>query len=112
MKSAINYPTAKKACEDLILVFGRPFEVKENRFMDLKLAYNTLKHTEHESIFKTFTIYKVLLNELVNDGVTLLIHEINTSFGKSLPKKWLSFYHGLKNSKHFRDPDLATLFGK
>ncbi|GJW84711.1 hypothetical protein Tco_0157856 [Tanacetum coccineum] len=56
--------------------------------MDLKLCYNTFKFKEGETLTQTFTRYKALMNELVNDGIKLSKLEINT------------------------DSELASLFGK
>ncbi|GKD11634.1 hypothetical protein Tco_1196041, partial [Tanacetum coccineum] len=56
--------------------------------------------------------YKALMNELVNDGVTLLKLEIKSGFINGLPKKWLSFCQSLRNTNHVKDSDLASLFGK
>ena len=80
--------------------------------MDLKLTHNFFKYFKGEIVSQTFTRYKVLLNELTNDGVKLEKHEINVGFVNNLPKKWLSFCQSLRNSIHIRDLDLATLFRK
>ena len=87
----------------MILNFEEPLKVKENRVMDLKLTYNAFKHIESETVSQTFTRYKVLMNELVNDGVILSDHEINTCFVKEHLKKWLSFGQDLTNSNHVRN---------
>ncbi|GJS59282.1 hypothetical protein Tco_0654066 [Tanacetum coccineum] len=108
----INYETTTTTWEDLILNHEGPSDVKENRVIDLKLCYNTFKHKECETVSQTFTRYKALMNELVNDGVKLSKHEINIGFINNLPKKWLSFSQSLKNANHVRDSDLASLFGK
>ncbi|GJZ44411.1 hypothetical protein Tco_0591666 [Tanacetum coccineum] len=84
----------------------------ESRVMDLKLCYNTFKFKEGESLTQTFTRYKALMNELVNDGVTLSKLEINIIFLNGLPKKWLSFRQSLRNTNHVKDSELASLFGK
>ncbi|GKC24815.1 hypothetical protein Tco_1026965 [Tanacetum coccineum] len=76
--------------------------------MVLKLAYNTFRHLENE----TFTRYIVLMNEIVNDGIALSNHEVNTGLVNSLSKKLLSFNQALRNSNQVRDLDLAILFGK
>ncbi|GJV35505.1 hypothetical protein Tco_1407982 [Tanacetum coccineum] len=52
------------------------------------------------------------MNELVNYGTKLSKLEINTSFIKGLPKKWLSFCQILRNTNHVKDSELASLFGK
>ncbi|GJS32339.1 hypothetical protein Tco_0530721 [Tanacetum coccineum] len=61
---------------------------------------------------KSLIIYKALMNELVNDGITLSKLEINTGFINGLPKKWLSFCQSLKNTNHVKYSELASLFGK
>ncbi|GKB72017.1 hypothetical protein Tco_0933429 [Tanacetum coccineum] len=96
------------AWEGTIPNFEGPSEIKENRVMVLKLAYNTFRHLENE----TFTRYIVLMNEIVNDGIALSNHEVNTGLVNSLPKKLLSFNQALRNSNQVRDLDLAILFGK
>ncbi|GKC83263.1 hypothetical protein Tco_1138980 [Tanacetum coccineum] len=88
MNSVINCLTAKSTWDDLILYHERPFDVKESRVIDLKLCYNTFKFKEGESLTQTFTIYKALMNELINDGIKLSKLEINIGFINGLPKKW------------------------
>ncbi|GJS88246.1 retrovirus-related pol polyprotein from transposon TNT 1-94 [Tanacetum coccineum] len=112
MNSVINCLTAKSTWDDLILYHEGPFDVKESRVMNLKLCYNTFKFKEGETLTQSFTRYKALMNELVNDGITLLKLEINTSFINGLPKEWLSFCQSLKNTNHVKDSELASLFGK
>ncbi|GJZ05066.1 hypothetical protein Tco_0538341 [Tanacetum coccineum] len=112
MNSVINCLTAKSTWDDLILYHEGPSDVKESRVMDLKLCYNTFKFKEGESLTQTFTRYKALMNELVNDGIKLSKLEINTGFINGLPKKWLSFCQSLRNTNHVKDSELASLFGK
>ncbi|GKB42185.1 hypothetical protein Tco_0887127 [Tanacetum coccineum] len=112
MNSVINCLTAKSTWDDLILYHEGPSDVKESRVMDLKLCYNTFKFKEGEPLTQTFTRYKALMNELVNDGITLLKLEINTGFINGLPKKWLSFCQSLRNTNHVKDSELSSLFGK
>ncbi|GJS17079.1 retrovirus-related pol polyprotein from transposon TNT 1-94 [Tanacetum coccineum] len=112
MNSVINCLTTKSTWDDLILYHEGPSDVKESRVMDLKLCYNTFKFKEGESLTQTFTRYKALMNELVNDGIKLSKLEINTGFINGLPKKWLSFCQSLINTNHAKDSELASLFGK
>nr|GEU44237.1 retrovirus-related Pol polyprotein from transposon TNT 1-94 [Tanacetum cinerariifolium] len=112
LNSVINCLIAKSTWDDLILYHERPSDVKESRVMDLKLCYNTFKFKEGESLTQTFTRYKALMNELVNDGIKLSKLEINTGFINGLPKKWLSFCQSLRNTNHVKDSELASLFGK
>ncbi|GJZ75137.1 retrovirus-related pol polyprotein from transposon TNT 1-94 [Tanacetum coccineum] len=112
MNSVINCLTAKSTWDDLILYHEGPSDVKESRVMDLKLCYNTFKFKEGESLTQTFTRYKALMNELVNDGIKLSKLEINTGFINGLPKKWLSFCQSLRNTNNVKDSKLASLFGK
>ncbi|GJY26338.1 hypothetical protein Tco_0401064 [Tanacetum coccineum] len=112
MNSFISYEIAKSTWEYLILHHEGPSAVKENRVMDLKLCYNTFRFKEGENFTQTFTRYKALINELVNDGIKLFKLEINTGFINGLPKKWLSFCQSLRNANHVRDSNLASLFGK
>ncbi|GJZ54155.1 hypothetical protein Tco_0609040, partial [Tanacetum coccineum] len=112
MNYIINCLTIKFTWDDLILYHEGPNDVKESRVMDLKLCYNTSKFKEGESLTQTFTIYKALMNELVNDGIKLSKLEINTGFINRLPKKWLAFYHSLRNTNHVKESKLASLFGK
>nr|GEV73113.1 hypothetical protein [Tanacetum cinerariifolium] len=110
MNHAINCLTAKSTCDDLILYHEGPSDVKESRVMDLKLCYNTFKFKEGESLTQTFTRYKALMNELVNDGIKLSKLQINTGFINGLPKKWLSFCQSLRNINNMKDSELASLF--
>ncbi|GJU08275.1 hypothetical protein Tco_1124705 [Tanacetum coccineum] len=112
INSVINCLTAKSTWDDLILYHEGPSDVKESRVMDLKLCYNTFKFKEGETLTQTFTRYKALMNELVNDGIKLSKLEINTGFINRLPKKWLSFCQSLRNTNHVKDSELASLFGK
>nr|GEV57888.1 hypothetical protein [Tanacetum cinerariifolium] len=110
INSVINCLTTKSTWDDLILYHEGPSDVKENRVMDLKLCYNTFKFNKVESLTQTFTRYKALMNELVNDGINLSKLEINTGFINELPKKWLSFCQSLRNTNHVKDSELASLF--
>ncbi|GJT30510.1 hypothetical protein Tco_0910785 [Tanacetum coccineum] len=112
MNSVINCLTAKSTWDDLILYHEGPSDVKESRVMDLKLCYNTFKFKEGESLTQTFTIYKALMNELVNDGIKLSKLEINTGFINGLQKKWLAFCQSLINTNHVKESELTSLFGK
>ncbi|GJT55908.1 hypothetical protein Tco_0990962 [Tanacetum coccineum] len=112
MNSVINRLTAKSTWDDMILYHEGPFNVKESMVIDLKLCYNTFKFKEGEALTQTFTKYKALMNELVNDGIKLSKLEINTGFINGLPKKWLSFCQTLRNTNHVKDSELASLFGK
>ncbi|GJX29619.1 hypothetical protein Tco_0237698 [Tanacetum coccineum] len=112
MNSVIYCLTTKSTWDDLILYHEGPFDVKESRVMDLKLCYNTFKFKEGESLTQTFTKYKALMNELVNDGIKLSKLEINIGFINGLPKKWLTFFQSLRNTNHVKESELASLFGK
>ncbi|GJV03840.1 hypothetical protein Tco_1337409 [Tanacetum coccineum] len=112
MNSVINCLTTKSTWDDLILYHEGPSDVKESRVMDLKLCYNTFKFKEGETLTQTFTRYKALMNELVYDGITLSLLEINIGFINELPKKWLSLCQSLRNTNHVKDSELASLFGK
>ncbi|GJR28834.1 retrovirus-related pol polyprotein from transposon TNT 1-94 [Tanacetum coccineum] len=105
MNSLIKCLTTKSTCDDLILYHEGPSDVKESKVMDLKLCYNTFKFKEGETLTQTFTRYKALINELVNDGIKLSKLEINTGFINGLPKKWLSFFQSLRNTNHVKDSD-------
>ncbi|GKD92596.1 hypothetical protein Tco_1372433 [Tanacetum coccineum] len=80
--------------------------------MDLKLEYQTFRAKSTESLSQTHTHYKTLFNELANDGVNLSKHEINIGFVNSLPEKWLTFSHGLRNANHTQTLDLADIYGR
>ncbi|GJZ40207.1 hypothetical protein Tco_0586770 [Tanacetum coccineum] len=96
----------------MILYHEGPSDVKESRVMDLKLWHNTFKFKEGESLTQTFTKYKALMNELVNDGIKLSKLEIDTDFINRLPNKWLAFCQSLRNTNHVKESKLASLFGK
>ncbi|GJY75087.1 retrovirus-related pol polyprotein from transposon TNT 1-94 [Tanacetum coccineum] len=87
----INCLTTKSTWDDLILYHEGPYDVKESRVMDLKLCYNTFKFKEGETLTQTFTRYKALMNELVNDGIKLSKIEINIGFIIAVTKEWQSF---------------------
>ncbi|GKB33353.1 retrovirus-related pol polyprotein from transposon TNT 1-94 [Tanacetum coccineum] len=112
MNSIINCLTTKSTWDDLIQYHEGPSDVKEIKVMDLKLCYNTFKFKESESLTQTFTRYKALMIELVNDVIKLLKPEINIGFINGLPKKWLSFCQSLRNTNQVKDFELASLFGK
>ncbi|GJQ98151.1 hypothetical protein Tco_0009290 [Tanacetum coccineum] len=97
---------------DLILYHEGPSDVKERRVMDLKMYYNSFKFKEGETLTQTFTRYKALMNELVNDSITLFKLEINTGFINRLPKKWLAFCQSLRNTNNVKESELACLSGK
>nr|GEU59233.1 retrovirus-related Pol polyprotein from transposon TNT 1-94 [Tanacetum cinerariifolium] len=103
---------AESTWDDLILYHEGPSDVKKSRVIDLTPCYNTFKFKEGETLTQTFTRYKALINELVNDGINLLKLEINTGFINGLPKKWLSFYQSLRNTNHVKYSELASLFRK
>ncbi|GJZ07081.1 hypothetical protein Tco_0540874 [Tanacetum coccineum] len=112
INSVINFLTTKSTWDGLILYHEGPCDVKESRVMDLKLCYNTFKFKECETLTQTFSRYKALMNELVNDGIKLSKLELNTGFINGLPKKWLSFCQSLRNTNHMKDFELASLFSK
>ncbi|GKF15530.1 hypothetical protein Tco_0056992 [Tanacetum coccineum] len=112
MNSVINCLTAKSTWDDLILYHEGPSYVKESRVVDLKLCYNTFKFKECESLTQTFTRFKALRNELVNDAIKLSKLEINTGFINGLPKNWLALCQSLINTNHVKESELASLFGK
>ncbi|GKE42212.1 hypothetical protein Tco_1469496 [Tanacetum coccineum] len=110
MESVISCVSAKETWTDLVHSFEGPSDTKENRIMDLKLEYQTFKAKSTESLSQTYTCYKTLLNELVNDDVNLSKHEINVCFVNSLPKKWLTFSQGLRNANQTQTLDLADIY--
>ncbi|GJV19279.1 hypothetical protein Tco_1368299 [Tanacetum coccineum] len=112
MNYVINCLTTKSTWDDLILYHESPSDVKESGVMDQKLCYNTFKFKEGENLTHTFTRYKVLMNELVNNGINFSKLEINIGFINSLPKKWLSFCQSLGNSNHVKESELASQFDK
>nr|GEW71650.1 putative ribonuclease H-like domain-containing protein [Tanacetum cinerariifolium] len=102
--------SAKETWNDLVHSIEGPSDTKENRIMDLKLEYQTFRAKSTESLSQTYTRYKTLLNELANDGVNLSKHEINVGFVNSLPEKWLTFSHRLRNANHTKTLDLADIY--
>nr|GEV51087.1 hypothetical protein [Tanacetum cinerariifolium] len=111
MITVINWLTFKSTWDDLILYHEGSSDVKENRVMDLKMCYNTFKYKEGETLTQTFTRYKALMNEFVNDDIKPSKLEINTVFINGLPKKWLSFCQSFRNINHVKETELASLFG-
>ncbi|GJZ76011.1 hypothetical protein Tco_0640476 [Tanacetum coccineum] len=111
MKSVISYKIAKATWTNLVHNFEGPSDTKENKFMDLKLEYQTFRDKHTESLSQTYTFYKTLLNELANDGGNLSKHEINVGFVNSLHKKWLTFSYRLRNANHTPTLDLVNIYG-
>ncbi|GJY95187.1 hypothetical protein Tco_0511548 [Tanacetum coccineum] len=89
--------------------FKGPSDTKENRIMDLKLEYQTFRAKPSKSLSRTYTRYKILLNELADDGVNFSKHEINVGFVNSLPEKWLTFSQGLRNANHTQTLNLVDI---
>ncbi|GJS76090.1 hypothetical protein Tco_0725971, partial [Tanacetum coccineum] len=98
----------------------QPITAKDD-IMDPVISCETVKATltdlvhsfeakPSESLSQTYTRYKTLLNELINDGVALSKHKINVGFMKSHPKKWLSISQGLRNANHTQTLDLADIY--
>ncbi|GJR32578.1 hypothetical protein Tco_1108810 [Tanacetum coccineum] len=112
IESVISCKIVKATWTDLVDSFKGPFDTMENRIMDMKLEYQTFRANSSETLSQTYTLYKTLLNELANDGVTLSKHKINVDFMNSLPEKWLSFSHGLRNANHTKTLDLADIYGR
>nr|GEZ18198.1 retrovirus-related Pol polyprotein from transposon TNT 1-94 [Tanacetum cinerariifolium] len=112
MKSVISCVSAKETWTDLVHSFKGPSNTKENRIMDLKLEYQTIREKSIKSLSQAYTCYKTLLNELANDGVNLSKHEINVGFVNSLPEKWLAFSQGLRNANHTQTLDHADIYGR
>nr|GEW14338.1 retrovirus-related Pol polyprotein from transposon TNT 1-94 [Tanacetum cinerariifolium] len=111
MEFIISCVLGKETWTDLVHSFEGPSDTKENKIMDLKLEYQIFKTKSTESLSQTYTRYKTMLNELANDGVSLSKHKINVRFMNSLPKKWLTFSQGLRNSNHTQNLDLADIYG-
>ncbi|GKA50136.1 hypothetical protein Tco_0743209 [Tanacetum coccineum] len=109
MESVISCETAKATWTNLVHSFKGPSDTKENRIMDLKLEYQTFRAKPSKSISRTYTRYKILLNELANDDVNLSKHEINVGFVNSLPEKWLTFSQGLRNANHTQTLNLVDI---
>ncbi|GKE11456.1 hypothetical protein Tco_1415007 [Tanacetum coccineum] len=68
MESVISCETTKDTWTDLVHSCEGLSDTKKNRIMDLKLEYQTFRAKPFESLSKTYTHYKTLLNELANDG--------------------------------------------
>ncbi|GJV96818.1 putative ribonuclease H-like domain-containing protein [Tanacetum coccineum] len=111
IESVISCEIAKATWTDLVHSFEGPSDTKENRIMNPKLKYQTLRVKPFEILSKTYTRYKTFLNELTNDGVKLSKHEINVGFMNSLPEKWLNFSHGVRNANHTQTLDLGDIYG-
>nr|GEV87489.1 hypothetical protein [Tanacetum cinerariifolium] len=89
MESIISCVSATEIWTDLVHSFEGPSDTKENRIMDLKLEYQTFKSKSTESLSQTYTHYKTLFNELVNDGVNLSKHEINIGFMNNIYRRFV-----------------------
>nr|GEX05998.1 retrovirus-related Pol polyprotein from transposon TNT 1-94 [Tanacetum cinerariifolium] len=101
---------AKDTWTDLEHAHEGPSDTKENKIMDLKLEYNTFRAKEYEILSQTFTRYKIMLNELTNDGVKLSKYVINVGSINSLSEKWLSFSQGLRNKNHILTLELVDIY--
>ncbi|GKD07651.1 hypothetical protein Tco_1187336 [Tanacetum coccineum] len=112
IESVISCETTKDTWTDSVHRFEGPSDTKENRIMDLKLEYQNFREKSSDSLLQTYTCYKTLLNELANDGVTLIKHEINFGFVNNLLEKWLSFSQGFRNANHTQIVDLADIYGR
>ncbi|GJU71876.1 hypothetical protein Tco_1263281 [Tanacetum coccineum] len=110
MEFVISCASTKETWTDLVHSFEGPSDTKENRIMDLKLEYQTFRAKSTESLLRTYTRYKTLLNELANDDVNLSKHEINVGFVNSLLEKWLACSQGLRNANHTQTLDLADIY--
>ncbi|GKE07593.1 hypothetical protein Tco_1399611, partial [Tanacetum coccineum] len=86
MESVISYETTKDTWTYLVHSCEGPSDTKESRIVDLKLEYQTFRAKPFESLSKTYTHYKTLLNELANDG-------------------------GLRKANHTQTLDLADIYG-
>ncbi|GJV00639.1 hypothetical protein Tco_1329909 [Tanacetum coccineum] len=80
MEPVISCETVKATLTDLVHSFEGLSDTKENMIMDLKLEYQTFRAKPFESLSQTYTRYKTLLNELINDGVALSKHKIYVGF--------------------------------
>ncbi|GJS54617.1 hypothetical protein Tco_0627979 [Tanacetum coccineum] len=87
IESVISCETTKDTWTYLVHSCERPSDTKENRIVDLKLEYQTFRAKPFESLSKTYTHYKTLLNELANDG-------------------------GLRKANHTQTLDLADIYGR
>ncbi|GJS55009.1 retrovirus-related pol polyprotein from transposon TNT 1-94 [Tanacetum coccineum] len=110
MNSVINCETKNNSTwENLILYHEGPYDVKENRVMDLKLCYNTFRFKEGENLTQTFTRYKALMNKLLNDGIKLskleiiLVHQwVTKEAAKFLPKSHKCYPYSLDDEEDTR----------
>nr|GEU92849.1 hypothetical protein [Tanacetum cinerariifolium] len=112
IESVISCVLTKETWADLVHSFEGSLDTKENKIMDLKLEYQTFRAKSTESLSHTYTRYKILLNELANDGFNLSKHEINVGFVNSFLEKWLTFSQGLRNANHTQTLDLANIYGR
>ncbi|GJU40566.1 retrovirus-related pol polyprotein from transposon TNT 1-94 [Tanacetum coccineum] len=108
MESVISYVSAKETWADLVHSFEGPSDTKENMIMDLKLEYQTFKAKSTESLSRTYTRYKTLLNEIANDGVNFSKHEIIIGFMNSLPEKRF-FYEDNLIQRRYSDTKKALI---
>ncbi|GJT55997.1 hypothetical protein Tco_0991051 [Tanacetum coccineum] len=99
MKLVISCVSTKETWTDLVHSCKGPSDTKENRIMDLKLEYQTFKAKSTESLSRTYTCYKTLLNELANNGVNLSKHEINISMGDIFLSSACSFLTSCVSAK-------------
>ncbi|GJV16325.1 hypothetical protein Tco_1361648 [Tanacetum coccineum] len=74
---------------DLSLAHEGPPDTTDTKIEALRLKFNAFKAFEGEKVNGTFTRLKCLLNDLENNGVSILQAEINATFVNNLPRKWL-----------------------
>ncbi|GKB92147.1 hypothetical protein Tco_0964419 [Tanacetum coccineum] len=112
MKSVIKCKTAKEMWNDLILADEGPSDTRDTKIAALRLKFNAFKSLKGEKVNETFTRLKCLLNDLENNGVTILQAEVNATFVNSLPRKWLSMNQTQRANNSIKNDCLATLYGK
>ncbi|GJT52775.1 hypothetical protein Tco_0978932 [Tanacetum coccineum] len=112
MKSVIICATAKSMWNDLILSHEGPSDTRDTKIASPRLKFNVFKALEGEKVKETFTMLKILLNELENKDVKISQAEVNATFVKRLSNKWLSMNQTQKANNSIKNDTLATLYGK
>ncbi|GJR37265.1 hypothetical protein Tco_1212949 [Tanacetum coccineum] len=112
MKFVIKWKTTKEMWNDLILAHEGPSDTRYTKIAALRLKFNAFKSLEGEKVMGTFTRLKCLLNDLENNGVTILQVEVNATFVNSLPTKWLSMNQTQRANNSIKNDSLATIYGK
>ncbi|GKD58113.1 retrovirus-related pol polyprotein from transposon TNT 1-94 [Tanacetum coccineum] len=87
-------------------------DTRDTKIASPRLKFNVFKALEGKKVKETFTMLKILLNELKNKDVKISQAEVNATFVKILSNKWLSMNQTQRANNSIKNDTLATLYGK